>query len=136
MYYQALEYENELLMAGTLKKTIDIDSAIERCMEIVSHESDIVIDVILMSSVGREVLTKADGKLSAEYSELAEQVGRHSLVTFRYLMAPDEHAIKDYEWKNFDNNWTKRMYEMGKREGEKAINDGQGKRFHDLKSKK
>lgn len=60
MYYQALEYENELLMAGTLKKSIDIDSAIERCMEIVSHESDIVVDVILMSSVGREVLTKSD----------------------------------------------------------------------------
>jgi len=92
--------------------------------------------VILVSSVGREVLTKSDGKLSAEYTELAEQVKRHGLVTYRYLLAPNDEAIKDYEWKNFDNNWTKRMYEMGKREGEKAISDGQGKRFKDLMAKK
>ncbi len=35
-------------MDGSMKQHIDVESAIERCLEIVHLESDIVIDVIMI----------------------------------------------------------------------------------------
>ena len=133
LYYQMLEYENKFLLDGTLKHVIDVESAVERCLEIVRSESDIIIDVIMVASQGAEVVEpENEDSLYNHWTELQKSMGKHTLVVYRHLLSPMKENINDFEWKNFDNNYTKHMYEIGKRDAAEVVARKEGERFNKL----
>lgn len=81
IYLPPLEFENAFLMDGSIKKFVDIDTAIERCLEKVGDESDIVLDVILTAAQGREVIEPNNSSwLSSEWKEVASSMAKHKSV--------------------------------------------------------
>ena len=63
-------------------------------------------------------------------------MNKHYLVEYRHLLSPHSSALLDFQWKNFDNNYTKRMYEIGKLDAIEVLTKQlPGERFRQLKEK-
>ena len=78
-------------MDGGAQLIIDLESAINRCLETVSDERDIILDVVNLFGHGKDVI---EGSRMPEWhqdgwSEIAWAMFRHPNVQYRHLIAPD-----------------------------------------------
>ena len=135
--FESLEYEGNDIYDGGLKKYFDIEEAIQRCSEVVSDESDIVLDLITLSQQGRKAL---DGEISwterflnnDNWPEIVEAMKNHPKVQFRYLMVPETEVLKNYDSLNVDPDYTFQMIEQGRIDAKEILKEEPGARFQQL----
>ena len=114
-YFQPMKYQDKYVYDGGLIHEIDIETAISRCLEQVSAESDIVLDVISVNDKGREALLSPFVKKvnRNDWPELSKALKKHPDVNFRHLIMPKEKILKNFDNFNFDHENTDKILKQG-----------------------
>ena len=134
--FEPIKYEGELSVDGGLKHYADPNSAIERCLKLVDDdESRVILDAVLLDSDGIDCLECKITKPSSQgMKEIIDAMQKHPDVHYRYLMSPHNKLVKDFDYYNFDHQYTNELLEAGKFDARKAIHEGPGARFKKLQN--
>jgi len=71
---------------------------------------------------------------SSGMHEVVEAMQNHPEVNFRYLLAPSVQQLKGYNFIDFDASNTTPLIEAGKLDAKKALSEGPGFRFEQLRN--
>ncbi len=132
-----MTFEDKYVYDGGLVHELDIETAISRCLEQVSAESEIVLDVISVNDKGREALLSPFVKElnRDDWPELSKALKKHPEVKFRHLIMPKEKTLKNFDNFNFDHENTEKILKQGIKDAKEILKERQGWSFDQIKRK-
>ena len=147
--FNSVDIDGTSYIDGGIRKNADLQSAIDRCLEIVDNESQITLDVILlnpptesdfstsiMSVVGEIFEWFTDefgGWLESGEEQVVKVMQAHPDVNYRYLIRP-ETALVDSEMDILDceATATDAMQIIGGQVAKSVLEAGPGKEFQNV----
>ena len=121
---------------GAALKYIDPEAAIKRCLEIVDHPKDIVIDMIAVGGMGQGVI---DGfypphtDLPDGFMEIVRVMDQYPDVQYRYLLSPSVERQKAGKFMQKDDTEVLKLAYEGERHAIDALQQIPGLNFAKLK---
>ena len=114
-------------------QAIDIETAIQRCHELVDNDSQISLDVITLSDSGQEIISGKTAPDKEGWQQISEAMLKHPEVNYRYLIAASAKTFKNFDMLNFDYVNTQPVYEQGIQDAIEIVQENPGERFIKLK---
>lgn len=129
-----------LMDGGTVWNT-NLASAVNRCMEVVDDESQIILDIVLCGGSHLQTAKETGNaienflryrEISGYYDSMNDVVEFKKLkpnVNYRYLFIPSKPLAAGLESLIFDNSTMFPMAQVGMEDAERVINMGEGTSF-------
>ena len=123
-----------VFMDGGTVYNINLDSAIEQCMEIVDDESKITIDILICgSNADPEIWDKAGNSWSNYFrardlhkfyngcDDISHTMQGHPKINYRYTLVQEE-SLSGFDELSFGSEKTWPMQELGRQQAQDALN--------------
>jgi len=135
------KYDDNVLMDGGTVWNTNVETAINRCLELVDSPSQIVLDIAICGHAEIETITSTSNTVSnlLRYREIKkyygtmddvmEQVRTQPEINFRYLLVPSEPLPGGVHMLFFNQTHIQDMINLGKADTEKVLALGEGKGF-------
>ena len=141
--FPSIPFRNTSFIDGGTVRGVDINAAINRCREVTTDESEIVVDVIMCYSLKafpyKDTSNYKTIQMLMRYLQLnsyqkSQDViihakENHPNVNFRYIVAPTETLVDDIIPITFKKDVITKMIELGKKDAANVINSGEGVSF-------
>lgn len=141
-FFQSVNFDNKTLIDGGVLINLDIAGAVERCKEVVSSDSKIIIDIVMTSG---DVLDNKDVadfnsiQMLRRYFAIASYQKTMVWIThgkanfpevqFRYIVAPKAPLNKDFVPIGFRPKAIQDMIEKGIQDAKDTVQEGENNSY-------